>query len=447
LTHDPAGDGAAPKRRPLYYGWYIVLASFLASLSYSAQLASVLGIFIKPMTEELGWSRTALAGAQSATRFVEGVVAPFMGRLIDRYGPRPLMIFGGILGGIGFMLLSGVHTLLEFYFLRSVVISIAFASMGYLVTSVAISNWFVRKRGRALALAGMGSSVMSTILPPVAVLAMAQWGWRPLWIAFGAFTLVSVTIPAAIWMRRRPEDIGLRPDGDPPYQAATVSTDPQEEPRHLTAHREEPLEPVWSRRETLRTQAFWVIIGSYAIAGLSMQGINISLIPLVEDQGFGAGAAALALSIRALLHVVLSPLAGVAADRWDPKAVRSGSFVIQGLAAIFFMIGGSLPVLYFAIFLNALGGTIASVTSEVIWAQLYGRLTLGVVRSLGAPLLTVVSATGPVFMNLIFDLTGSYQLAFGIFVVLFMVSAVAILFLRTPVPSRFARASEYQASN
>src|SRR5688572_15107312 len=93
-----------PERRPkVFYGWYIVLASFLASLSYSQQLASVLGIFIRPMSAELGWSRTAITGAQSATRFIEGMVAPITGRYIDRYGPRPFMVVGGIVAGVGFI--------------------------------------------------------------------------------------------------------------------------------------------------------------------------------------------------------------------------------------------------------------------------------------------------------------------------------------------------------
>jgi MFS family permease len=421
-----------------------VLASFLASLSYSQQLASVLGIFIRPMTQELGWSRTAITGAQSATRFVEGIVAPITGRFIDRYGPRPFMVVGGIISGVGFILLSGIQSLFEFYFLRSFVISIGFAMMGYMVTSVAVSNWFVRKRGRALAIAGMGSSVMSSILPPIAVLAMATWGWRPIWVAFGIFTMISVAIPSAIWMRRRPEDLGLRPDGDEPFKAFTppAEGDAGGGATHELAH-EEPLEPIWSRREALHTSAFWMIIGTYAIANLSMQGINISLIPLIEDQGFTAEVAAVALSVRALLHLLVSPFAGWAADRVEPKVLRSASFVIQGIAALLFMIGGSLPMLYAAIFMNALGGGISSVSSEIIWAETYGRLTLGTVRSLGAPLLTAVSATGPVFMNIIFDLTGSYGPAFAIFIVLFAISSVAILFLRAPTPTRFARASEF----
>ena len=446
----------------------------MASLSYSQQLATVLGIFVRPMNEELGWSRTAITGAQSAARFVEGITSPFVGRYIDHHGPRGPMIVGGLIAGLGFIFLGRVESLAEWYFFRSFVISLGFAAMGYMVTSVAVSNWFVRKRGRAMAIAGMGSSVTSTILPPIAVLAMAQWGWRPLWVVFGVLTWITVVIPAAIWMRRRPEDMGLRTDGDQavpgaqgedgasalPHDAGPVSRTGQAAPGAQAeagasalpqgtgpapqVWANEPLEPVWTRREALRTSTFWHIIATFAITGLAIQGINISLIPLVEDHGYSPETAALALSMRAFSLLVLSPFAGFAADRFNPKFVRSSSFALQAVAAFLFLVGGSLVTLYAAIFVYALGSGISQVSSEMIWADAYGRLTLGTVRSLGAPILTAISALGPVFMNGIYDLTGSYRLAFGIFIALFLASSVGILFLRTPRPQRFARASEFR---
>ena len=433
---------ARKKSRSLFYGWYIVLASFLAGLSYSQQNSSTLGIFIRPMTDELGWSRTAITGAQSAARFVEGAVAPLIGPLIDRYGPRPLMIVGGIVVGFGSVLISNVQDLTQWYLLRSLVISIGFALMGWTVTTIALSNWFVRKRGRAIAIGSMGNHVTSSVMPPLAVAAMANWGWRPIWSAFGILTWIVVVIPAAIWMRRRPEDLGLRPDGDSAVPLENLGEKEGAQPG-WSSTADEPLEPVWSRGEALRTKAFWLIVTTFAVSNLALQGINISLVPLIEDEGFSAGTAAIALSVRFISLVALTPVAGLLAERVEPKYVNSIGFLLQGVAAALFMLGGSLLTLYAAILVYALGQSISSVTSEMIWADVYGRLTLGAVRSIGAPPLTIVSATGPVFMNAVYDVTGSYRLAFMSFIVLFTFSAVAILFLNAPKAKRFARASEF----
>src|SRR5688572_23211862 len=129
------------------------------------------------MQSELGWPRTAITGAQSVARLVEGGFAPAVGPILDRYGPRPLMIAGSLIAAVGFMALSQVDTLWGFYLMKGGVIAVGFLCMGFMVTNTAISNWFIRRRGRAIGIAGMGTSLASVAMAPVVVWMMDNWHW------------------------------------------------------------------------------------------------------------------------------------------------------------------------------------------------------------------------------------------------------------------------------
>ncbi|MBM2826680.1 MAG: hypothetical protein HW403_744, partial [Dehalococcoidia bacterium] len=254
------------KKPRLFYGWYIVLASFLAHLSYAEQNSSVLGLFIRPMTREMGWSRTALTGAQSVARLVEGVCAPVLGPFIDRYGPRPLMLIGAVIVGFSFLWLSQIRTIWDFYMMKGFAVAVGFLFMGFMVTNTAISNWFVRLRGRAIGIAGMGTSLANIAMAPVAAWMMTRWGWRSVWAAFGVFTWVVVLLPSGLLMRRRPEDVGLKPDGDdssPDQPSRSENLNP------ASLGDTEGKEAVWNRREAMGTRAFWLIVGTFSISSFA----------------------------------------------------------------------------------------------------------------------------------------------------------------------------------
>jgi MFS family permease len=408
------------------------------------------------MNAELGWSRTAMSGAQSVARLVEGLLSPLVGPIVDRQGAKRLMITGSIIVGAGFLFLSQVQSLWQWYLLKGGVIAIGFVMMGNLVTNVAISNWFVRQRGRAIGIAGMGTSLTSLGMAPGVVWLAEQFGWRLPWMLFGVFTWLAVIPATALLMRRRPEDQGLLPDGDPP---------PENEPlfeTHTKARAAQPvltanpgpgseswvsdrapaqLEPVWTRGEVLATFAFWLLIITFSIAQLAFQGINISIVPFFEDLGFSSNVGAFALTTRAFFGLVAAPLWGLAAERFDIRLLGFVKFVGQGIASFIFLRGRTVVVLYTGLIIYGIASSGTAVISEIMWASFFGRLTLGRVRSLGAPALVLFSAIGPVFMNQIFDTTGSYDLAYAIFIVLFIASALLILVCRKPTPRRFASAT------
>ena len=425
------------KRGRYFYGWNIVAASFMAHLAYAEQFSSTLGLFFNPLSREFGWSRTQIALVQVISRVVEATSAPFIGPMVDRFGARSLMPLGALIAGTALIAVTYVDFLWQFYLVRGIIAAVGFTLMGSLVTSVAINNWFIKMRGRALAISTAGASISNVIIIPIAVYVIAEYGWRPMFYLFAAMTWIVVLIPAVVLMRRRPEDIGLLPDGAESHEelaahaAATGAAVPEARAP----------EPVWTRGEALRTPAFWVITGCFAIASHAFQGINISLAPYVQDLGYAESIVAAALTTRAIVMASTLPAVGLLAERAHLGWVRTLPFVLQATASILFLSADNVVFLFAALIIYGMGITSLGVTQEVLWANSFGRLSLGSVRSLGFVATFGFGATGPLTMSLIFDMFGSYRPAFVIFLFFFIISAVLILFLRPPTPLRFADAS------
>lgn len=428
----------------------------MAHLAYAEQFSSTLGLFFKPFTAEFGWSRTQIATVQTISRIVEAATAPLIGPLVDRFGGRTLLPVGAIIAGlalIGVTMIDGtlievelIDSLWQFYFVRGFVAAIGFTLMGNLVTSVVINNWFIRQRGRALGISTMGASISNVIMIPVAVYVIEELGWREMFWIFAIVTWVVVLIPSTVLIRRRPEDMGLRPDGDegdvPVEQQTDSDGNTIPAANNPTRQTQTMPEPVWTRVEALRSPAFWLIAGCFAISSLAFQGINISLAPYVQDLGYEEALVAAALTTRAVVMAVTLPAVGLVAERVSIGPVRALPFILQTIGCILFLFADKVYFLFPALIVYGMGITSLGVTQEVLWANSFGRLSLGTVRSMGFVITFGFGATGPIVMNFIHDQLGSYRPAFFIFIAFFAVSAILILFLRSPRPPRYTSAAD-----
>ena len=420
--------------RPRYfYGWKIVGAAFLSRFSFASGNASVLGLFFTPLNSEFGWSRTAISAVLSLARLFEGLTSPLLGPIIDRYGPRIPMVIGGILLSLGFVGLSLMANLWQFYLIRGVLMAAGFALTGMLVTNTAVSNWFIRRRGRAIATTGMGTNTGMLIIAPVTVGIIAVWGWQTAWLFFAVLAWIVVVIPSAILMRRRPEDIGLQPDGDLPPDSKAPN-DPSR--RGTTAARE----AIWSRREVMRTPAFWLLIIGISSSMLAFQGVNISIAPYAEDLGLGAANIAAVLMVRSLATLAVAPVWGILSERVDSPPIRISPFFIQMLASAFLAMADRGVMLWLGVVFYGAGFSGMMIVQEVIWANYYGRLTLGTVRSTSLPLQVLIAGAGPVLINVVFDIVGSYRPAYAAFIGLYLLAALLVWFARPPEAKRFAQA-------
>ena len=177
--------------RPVFYGWYLVAVALITAMMSSGIQAYGMGIFVTPMTEELGWSRTDISLGQTASTAVLGFAGPFIGGVIDRRGGRELIVIGALVSGVGYVLFGQVQELWQYYVVKAGIQTVGQACMGALVVNVMLSNWFVRRRGRAIAIAAMGTSVTALLLPTVAARLIEAVGWRETWTFLGI----------AVWIR------------------------------------------------------------------------------------------------------------------------------------------------------------------------------------------------------------------------------------------------------
>ena len=197
-----------------FYGWHIVAVGFLSHLASTFSLSSTLSVFVKPLTEDLAVSRGFFSLLRTGEILISGVFAPFVGPLVDRYGARWPMTIGAMVMGIGFIFLSRIKEFWQFALVRWSLVTPGESLMGYMVVNVAISRWFIQKRGRAIALSSMGTGMAKVGMPMFAASLFVWLGWRQTWAIFGILTLALVVGPAVIFMRRSPQEMGLQPDID-----------------------------------------------------------------------------------------------------------------------------------------------------------------------------------------------------------------------------------------
>lgn len=406
---------------PIYYGWYIVALAFVASMMSAGVQAYTLGVFLKPMTEDLGWTRTDLSLGQTVATVVTGLLAIVVGPVIDRRGGRALMVGGAIIGGLGFIALGQVHNLWQYYAVRGGLITVGSVGMGTLVVNVAVSNWFRRMRGRAVAIGAMGISLSALFLPTVSTMLIESVGWRAAWAVLGVMIWVIVIPSAAMIMRRRPEDYGLAPDGDPP------SADPQ-------ASVVGPDDVRWTRRQAARTPALWMLILTFGVGSMGLGAMLVHLIPYLTDSGFSPAEAAGGFGMIGLAGLLSKPFWGLSLERFQTRFLAATDFLMFALSLVLIMAIDGLAMMYVAIFIFGLGIGGVITVQEVVWANYFGRLTLGTVRSIGRPFTIVTSAGGPVFAAVAYDVGGSYRLAFTVFIATYLLAAVLILITPRPVP-------------
>ncbi len=426
----PRNAEQATNASKFFYGWVIVAVGFLAHIASAFSISSTLAVFLKPLSQDLGLSRGAFSLIRSGEILIGAAAAPAIGTLLDRYGGRWLIAAGGLISGLGFLLLGQARDFWHFMFVRWLLVSPGDTLMGSMVVNVSISQWFVRMRGRALALAGMGHGLAKVCMPVAAASLILYAGWRGAWAVFGLVTLLLVVGPALLFMRRRPEDMGLLPDGRSNTESATgarVKTVASTKARSPGAD-----EAVWNRREALGTAAFWLIVITFGVSHVGVTGLNLHVFSFVSDQGHPAMVAALVMSIIAIMQFSTPMVWGLLGERINVARLIMAKFLVQAVGILLALSDPGLLSLYTGFFLYGIGMGGTAILAEMIWANYFGRVSLGRIRGMGSLFTSAFSAGGPPFFGLLFDYTQSYNLSFSIFIGMLFASAGLSLFLRPP---------------
>ena len=422
-----AGDSVAQSK--FFYGWYIVGVGILVHAASTFAFSSTLSIFLKPITEELGVTRGAFSLIRTFEIGVAALIVPLLGSWIDRYGGRGILVLGVLMEGAGLLLSSLVQNFWQFVVVRCSLVIAGEALLGSLVINVTIAQWFVRKRGRAMAIANLGTGVAKLSIPLVAAYLFVLIGWRGTWAVFGLIAPAIVVLPALIFIRRRPEDMGLLPDGEkPPPQTERIGSPP------TAAGANTPNNPdvSWTRAEVLRDPTFWLLVITFGIASVGIAGLNLHIFSFVTDIGYSPLIAASFMSTIALTQLASTLVWGAFADKFDIRKVSFIQFAIQGAGLVLMVSSTDIRLVYGGFFLYGTGLAGSFVLREVIWANFFGRTSLGTVRGLSLFFSHLFAASGAPFFGFLHDRTGSYNLSFTIFSCALFTSAFLILLAKPP---------------
>ena len=410
--------------RPIYYGYWLIVAAFIAQFVSVGAQSYVIGPFMIPMTTELGWTRAEFTLPRTIGQVVMAFTGFFIGSLVDRKGARGFMLGGVVILSVALFLLSKVNALWQWILLNGVVLTIGASLIGNLVVNVTLAKWFVDFRGRAIAFAAMGVSFAGVLLTPLATWAIDLYGWRTGWqlLSIGAFIFV---VPTALAMRRSPEDYNLNLDGKSDHQVS----------EGFAQKAEDDFNNSMTRAQALRSLTFYWLVIAFGMFGITIQVMLIQTVPFMTDAGYDRTTAALMITIASVPALVSKPIWGWLIDGLQPKPLASISAAITG-GSLFVIVYGahvaSLPILItgFAVLGFGWGGMIP--LQEVIWASYFGRRYLGGVRSAAMPFSIMLTAGAPLATSYYYDVFGDYNGAILIVAAANMLSAVLILFLKKP---------------
>lgn len=422
-------------RRP-FYGWIIVGVTFLIGFTESGVFQNILSIFMKPMVAEFGWSRGSVTGAMALGSIGGGLLSLVAGPMLDRHGPRMLSFWGILLLSLGLGAMAFADHIWQLYLFFGAGRMIAVGLLS-LAVSVSVANWFVRYRGRAMGIAKVGDRLGSALLPLMVQFLILALGWRMAWGALGVVVFLMSGIPTLLFLRHRPEDMGLLPDG-----AAPVSD--KNKDRQGSLDGDDPSradsEPVWTRAQATRTRAFWVVTLLNSLISFMQAGINFHMYPFLTDHGFSATTAVLVITTIAVSGMVGSASWGMLTERFPVQSLLTANLLGSGLiffslyGAVQFQLDGTLGV-GIIFLLAALHGIFHGGRNPmipVIWANYFGRRSLGRIYSLATPVYFTANAIGPVFAGFCFDLFGSYEYPFNFFVVSFFLTGIIARRMQPP---------------
>jgi len=421
--------------RPVFYGWWIVLAcsaitSYAAGILYYGFTA-----FFTPLIQEFGWSRASTSLAFSLYRLEGGLAAPVVGYLIDRLGPRKMMTTAVALLGLGFILLSRINSLGTFY---AVFIFIAFSnSLGFLpVGNFAVANWFIRKRGIALGLLSGGISLCG-FLVPVLTWIILTWGWRTAAVAAGIGMWV-IGLPLCMVLRNRPEPYGLLPDGEKPeFESPNSDLEPHIPVPTKSVVRSGSDGGEYTIKEAVHTRCFWNYSLAMVLPYMATAALFVHEIPFLLKTGIPVETAALVVTGTVLLSGVGRVGFGWMSDRFTKRRLMAIAMASQCVGMLIFANIHALwhVVPFMALFGIGYGGM--NPLRAAIQGEYFGTIAFGTIQGILLGTWAVGTMLGPVLAGWFFDVTGDYRKVFLIFGLAVMAIAIPLILLcRPPAPKR-----------
>mgnify|MGYP001278019812 CR=1 FL=1 len=411
------------RRLPFYYGWLVVAVVFV-TMAIGVNARTAFSLFYPPILAEFGWDRAVTAGAFSFGFLVSAFLSPLFGRMMDARGPRTVTLLGIAATTAGLMLASWSGKPWHLYATLGALVGAGSVCLGYSCQALFLPAWFVRRRGLAMSVAFSGVGIGSIVLLPLLQWTIERWGWRTACMALGLFTLV-LLVPLALLLRRRPEDLGLQPDGDTGTASAAAAA------RQAYVVDAAWVAVEWTLARAVRTTRYWWLALGYATGLFAWYLVQVHQTKYLVEVGFTPYEAAWALGWVSFAGVPGQIALGQLSDRIGREIVwtiGASGFVATYAALLVLPAYPSMALLVVMVLVQgALGYGLSSVfgaiPAEIFEGRHYGAIfgTL-MLAALGG------AAAGPWLAGLLHDRTGSYVSAFWIAIGASVVSVIAIWF-------------------
>ena len=414
-------EGERPR---LFYGWVIV-AVMGASGAVSMAMGSLnFGLFIKPMGDDLGIGRATFGWAQTARQGAGALSSPIVGPLLDRFGSRIMLPFAALTTGLAMFGLANMQEAWHLIVLFSLIGFVGMSGPGALITSVPVLKWFVRDRGRAIAFMSLGIPVGAVLFVPLTQILIDALGWRTAWIIL-AIIGVSVIVPlGAIFIRRQPEDVGLVPDGGPPPNVGEAGASMGE--------RSAESEVSWSLHDAIRTTTLWRLVIVFSAVQLASGTVALHRIAAFMDRGLDPTLISFATAFDAVCAGAATFVFGMLVKRVPVRFLGALGFMMLASASVMTIWAYNVPIMAISMAVFGLGIGGMMFLQNFIWADYFGRESVGSIRGVVNPINLVVGGLGAPAAGYVRDITGSYDPAWWAGVVLMTFGAV--LTLLTPPP-------------
>ena len=397
-------------RLPFFYGWVIVAVAFI-TMGAGVNARTAFSLLFPPILDEFGWERGVTAGAFSFGFLLSAGVSPLLGRLMDRHGPLIMLEAGVVLTGCGLLLAAWVSQPWHLYLSLGLLVGAGSVCLGYTGQGLYLPNWFVRRRGLAASIAYSGAGIGSIILLPWLQGIIAHGGWRSAATTLGILVLVLLA-PLNLLIRRRPEDMGLAPDGDAmPAVAGTKAAAPSNivDPAWVAID--------WTLARALRTSRFWWIAAGYFCAMFSWYAVQVHQTRYLTEAGYSPMYAAWALGFVSFVAIPGQIALGHISDRVGREwvwAIGNGGFVLCYAALLLMRAFPSPALLWFMVAVQGFLGygltsVLGAIPAEIFQGRHFGSI-FGTIMGIGL----IGGALGPWLAGALYDGFGSYGPSFAV---------------------------------
>ena len=403
-------------KKPIYFGWYVCAAAlFIGFVANGAR--SSFGVFVIPMSEEFGWSRFTVSIAAGVGIVAGGVIQPFVGQLFDRTGGRKVILTGLSVLGVSTILLSLTFHILFLVFMFGFIASMAQSGPSLSNTAALLARWFKRKRATAISINSAALSLGGLVMVPFSMYLLQATNWRIAWIGLGIIVLTSLPL-AYFFIRERPSDLGLNPDGDP--------APPIDEPNPRRRDLKGPLEAEnW--RDSFKSAPIWQMTGSYFICGSTTFVLSVHFIPFaMEERGISGTTAATIFGYMMGLNIIGAIGSGLLADKiGGTKNWLALVYLMRGTGYVLLLTIDSVVGLWIFATVAGFSWVATLPLTSSLTADVYGLKALGTISGITLMFHSFGGFGSVLLAGLLFDITDSYVLPFALVGALLFPAAIS----------------------